>query len=330
MRIKLSQIAATLKYPPSLFVCAASFEDRCRIVAEHLDPRYTHKVLIFENTDYAEHIETNAVAIKNHFRANVQRVPIRTDDPLKVADKFRDELVPSINETSGLCLVDVTTFTHEQLLILIRLLIDATPQADLKFIYNHASAYSTNTDPDSFWLSKGVAKIRSVLGFPGEMLPSRKNHLLVLTGYEYERAEKLISRLEPNLISLGLGRKDSQGKNLTEHERNKILNDYLESFVEELSVSITSVCRFEFSTSDPVTARDDILRQCKKFAPYNVLVAPMNTKLSTIGAGLAAVWHPQIQLTYALPITYNLKGYSVPSDTCTLFDLSHYLQVTQS
>ena len=99
--------------------------------------------------------------------------------------------------------------------------------------------------------------------------------------------------------------------------------------MEELSVSITSVRRFEFSTADPVTARDDILRQCKKFAPYNVLVAPMNTKLSTIGAGLAAVWHPQIQLTYALPITYNLKGYSVPSDTCT-FDLSHYLQVTQS
>ena len=55
------------------------------------------------------------------------------------------------------------------------------------------------------WLSKGVKEIRSVLGFPGEILPSRKNHLIVLTGYEYERAKTIIDILQPYSLALGFG-----------------------------------------------------------------------------------------------------------------------------
>lgn len=325
--MKLSEITEELK-SPGVFVCVASFEDRCRAVAETLRADSTGEVIIFENADYAEHVESNAEAIKNRFGGKARRITIRTDDPLVVADRLRDELVPTIRRTSELCLVDVTTFTHEQLLILVRLLMDLTPSANIQFIYNQAAAYSTNTTADEFWLSKGVYKVRAILGFPGEMLPSMKTHLMVLAGYEYERAEKLITELEPSLISLGLGKRDEG--NSEHYTRNKIMNERIEKFIEGLSASISKVLTFEFSSVDPVEAKEDILRQCHSYAGYNVVVAPMNTKLSTIGAGLAAIRFPRIQLVYALPIAYNMEGYSSPSDNCTLFDFSTYLKNPQS
>ena len=324
MRIRVSDISSQFE-STSLFVCVASFEDRCRIIAENLNPEI-ESVFIFGNIDYAEYISANSQAIKARFQRDVRMISIRTDDPLTVADKLRDELVPAIKKSDGLCLIDVTTFTHEQLLILMRLLMDNCGGANIKFIYNHASSYSSNTEANNFWLSKGVSRIRAVLGYPGEMLPSKRSHLIVLAGYEYERAQKLITRLEPSLISLGLGRKEEHDLNRTEYERNKLLNDQLELFVEGLSASITSVIRFEFSTSNPLTAKDEILEQCNRYSAYNVCVAPMNTKLSTIGAGLAGASAHRIQLTYAQPITYNVQGYSLPSDVCTVFDFSPYLR----
>ena len=48
----------------------------------------------------------------------------------------------------------------------------------------------------------------------------------------------------------------------------------------------------------------------------------MNTKLSTLGAALAAVERPEIQLCYARAIEYNESGYSTPSNQVTIFTMA--------
>ena len=43
---------------------------------------------------------------------------------------------------------------------------------------------------------------------------------------------------------------------------------------------------------------------------FNVVVAPMSTKLSTIAVYLVARRHPQIEVTYCVPGEYNIQSYS--------------------
>jgi len=72
---------------------------------------------------------------------------------------------------------------------------------------------------------------------------------------------------------------------------------------------------------NPIEARDCIIAQAEKHAEHNIVIAPMSTKLSTIGVGLAAFTRVEYQICYAEAAQYNYLHYSVPSDRCYLLDL---------
>lgn len=329
MKVELSKLKEALGEAPELFICSASFEDRCRSVAEQINPDSVKNVVVLENTDFDVFISKNASLIKDRFADKARTVPLRTNDPLFVADKLIKEVLPVINSCLGLCLIDLTTLTHEQVLILIRLLFEVKPPGKVLLAYTGASDYSINTDAKEKWLSKGVSVTRSVLGFPGVMLPSRRLHLIVLVGFEHERAEKLIERYEPAMITLGLGRKE-QSITTDHHQTNAEFHQRVREFAESLSQVLTDVHQFEFSCIKPAVAMADILAEASKHPDYNIAICPMNTKLSTIGAALAAFREDRIQLVYAQPVEYNIEGYSVPGDSCTIFELSHcFSEVTK-
>lgn len=326
MKIELSKIAETLGQAPKLFICAASFEDRCRAIAEQLGPEQLEQVVILENSDFAASIAENASLIKARFGRKAKSVSLRTDDPIVVADNLKSEVIPLIANQTGLCLIDITTFTHEQLLILIRLLAEPTTAVAVKLAYVGAGEYSVNTDPNERWLSKGVTDTRAVLGYPGIMLPSRKLHLIVLVGFEHERAEKVIEKYEPAVVSLGLGR-EHQSVKPEHYQINAEFHERVKKFAESLSASIAGVRRFEFSCLDPFETMRDVESEANTFSNFNVAVCPMNTKPSTIGAALLALKDDRFQLVYAQPSEYNVEGYSTTGDTCTLFDLAECLSV---
>ena len=54
---------------------------------------------------------------------------------------------------------------------------------------------------------------------------------------------------------------------------------------------------------------------------HNALIAPMNTKISTVGAALLAMEDDTIQLCYATAHQYNEKGYSTPGQECYYFNV---------
>ena len=53
----------------------------------------------------------------------------------------------------------------------------------------------------------------------------------------------------------------------------------------------------------------------------NTVIAPMNNKISTVGAALAALKNPNIQISYAQADIYNVVGYSMPNDDYYLGEL---------
>jgi hypothetical protein len=292
-----------------VLICSASYEERSTSVPTHLNPESFRTVLVFRSDRLAETAASAWHSIRRKFTRRAHLVTFDGSNPLSFADAALSALSKRAQNPQRI-LLDVTSFTHENLLILLALLRFAHPKVPVTIAYSAAGEYLTDgTD----WLSRGYSEVRSVLGFPGEMRPKFQEHLIVLVGYETERAERLIRSYEPARLTLGrcatTGVIDERF-----HDRNVRLH-------EELSRLHKEVHRFEFACNDPMVARDHILAQVDEHSDHNAVVAPMNTKLSTVGAALAALARPRIQLCYVPSREYNETGYSKPGTKCYLYPI---------
>ena len=290
-----------------LFICSASYEERCKSVAKHLNLDSIKNVLIAKNFAYLDMVENNYLELSSLFASKNSLLAIDSNNPIKTADEIINKLSPyGSSEKSQHVVIDVSTFTHESLLILFaigRYIFRSNDTID--FIYSTASDYSIGDNPDNTWLSKGVKEVRSVLGYPGNLVPSRKTHLVILGGHEEYRAYGLIKELEPSLITIGYG--DRLEESTAPHQTTN------EKKVERLRSLVGDVISFEFSCYDPLLTEKkigEILRNIN--GSYNTIIAPMNTKISTLGAALYSIKNQEVQLCYAQPEIYNYKKYSKP------------------
>jgi len=170
------------------------------------------------------------------------------------------------------------------------------------------------------WLSRGVGEVRTVLGFPGNVTPLKKTHLILIVGYEHERAEGIIEVVEPNSIALGYGRSGSATS-----EKNRDSNKHYHHLVEQMATSFCSVNSFEIPCNDPLGTCKEFQNQINKAEGKNILLAPMNNKLSTIGAAITVFNNKNVQICYAQALVYNYSHYSSPGSECYILDLSSIL-----
>ena len=310
-----------------LFVCSSSFEDRCRSIADSVTTGSVGGALIFQNSDYEDYVAENTKYLVSKFgeRANVVRGS--TTNALRTADELRRALIDA--RASGVggmrILVDITTFTHESLLILLRLLRRHCDSDVLECAYTNAREYSVGDNVSYKWLSRGVGEVRTVLGYPGNVKPSKKTHLIVVVGYEHERAAQLIERIEPHSISLGYGR---SGSATTEKDKNA--NQHYSGLVEAMAAQFDEVAKFEVLCDSPAATCAAISEQIKLGTDkgLNVILAPMNNKLTTVGAAIAAFNDDSVQICYAQALRYNYSSYSLPGTSCYTFDLSSVLSAS--
>jgi hypothetical protein len=311
-RLPVGDLARALGEPLDLFVGCVSYEARCSVVADALNPAAVQSALIAENINHASTHGNFAEHLLTRFGPSAARLDISTEDPLKTADSLFAGLA-SKREAKRV-LIDVTTFTHEALLILLRIVAETLCDADVQFVYAGASEYSIGDPPERKWLSRGIKTIRSVLGYPGILIPTRRLHLVLLAGFEHERATELVRWYEPSVISLGYGKSSEPGADV-HHLVNRHRFDTLRSF-------FPTAFDFEFECFDFERTCSAVITQAGLMPDHNVIVAAMNTKISTIGAAVAASVEPRIQLCYSQALLYNTAGYSRPNHQCYLFRLA--------
>jgi hypothetical protein len=305
-RVKLSDLNSSIEWPLDFFICSASFEARCRSIADHLDMNRFRCALVAENENHKALHQDQMAYLLGKLGAKARPVMLDTTNPLKTADSFLRALDASgIPPDSGV-LLDVTTFTHEAVLILFKLVRSRFPPNRIRYVYSSAREYSVGDPIEKKWLSQGVGEIRSVLGYPGEFLPSKKLHLVALVGFEHDRVLELIRNYEPALISLGYATSDQP-----DSDKHLAVN-------KQRFQMVKSICggakEFTFPCYDPLGTKAAIQQQIKLEPGLNVVVAGLNTKASTLGVGLAGVHNPRIQLCYAQAVIYNHRNYSEPGD----------------
>jgi len=315
--INLDNLKNEISNKYDVFICSSSFEQRCVSVCSVLDSNKFIKSFIIYNKEYKYYIKKYLNKQKKILEPYYSLVETSLKDPLLTADNMKENIIEYIiKKKSKNILLDITTFSHEGLLILLRLLVSFCPALKIVCVYTNAKEYSVGNEIGQKWLSKGIEEVRAVLGYSGNLIPSKKTHLFIIVGYEYERAISMINMIEPNLLSLGYGKSENATV-----EKDKEANLHYSNLVSDMSPSYPEINKFEISCNDPYKTYKCLEKQIKKYKDDNILIVPMNNKISTIGVGLFALKNEKIQICYGPALTYNIINYSKTGNKCYMFDI---------
>jgi hypothetical protein len=314
---KIDEAIENIDITNTIFICCASFEERSKVLPEALSLHSIPNVIVV-TTNESDAICKTTEFICERFGEMAHQVVISRDNPYEATyaiSKMIDLLMEDVNRS---IIIDITTFTHEVLLILLKILFNRHIRIDrLTFVYCGAKDYSIGLEREYKWLSKGCKDIRSILGFPGELIPGKKTCLIVLVGYEHERAFKMITEMDPDVVYLGLGTQDNPDPSQFQDAQTFF---HRELFQQLRTTRQQQVKSFDFSCKDIVNTQTVISNIINETKDYNHMIIPLNTKISTLAVGLLALRDYKIQICYAAPETYNYDNYSTPGSVITVIN----------
>ena len=318
--LSVNQLNNLTKEYYDALICFNSFEERCTTIPSQVSKDNFANCLIFTNRDTREQSENHLNIINKLFEGKSQIIELTVSSPISVADRM-EETIKSLAKSCKLkkVFIDITTFTHETLLILLAIFREKFSYTNVVCGYVNAKEYSYDCeDQKDKWLSRGIGEIRSVLGYSGVLKPSKKNLLMVIVGYEYERAVRIIEAVEPDFLSLGYGLPSDSTT-----EKNRGANEHYTQLVKQMAAYYDAIQDFQVPCNDPYKAYQAIREQVENIgSDKNIIIVPMNNKISTVGAALVAFENPEIQICYAPALIYNYSAYSTAGDRCYIFDLT--------
>jgi hypothetical protein len=322
-KISLNLLGEEFKEFKGTLLIGLGFDQRCLSALPHFPLDKASNIVGVSNAGWSEQNRDNIRKFSSLAGPNSLVIGNNAQTVIEVADQITPQLVLALEGPEPQIAIDITSLSHELLVIILGILNELNGIECTTLVYVGAKAYSTNTPSNAMWLSRGVKEVRSILGFPGTMLPSKKLHLIILTGFEVERASEVISRYEPASISIGLGAK-TQSISETHHSKNKEFFDGIAKFVASQDYGTNEVSSFSFSCVSPHQTKSQLIAHIEElggFSNRNYVICPLNTKLSTVGVALAALDYPELQICYAEPDEYNSSGYATPDSVATIVKL---------
>lgn len=314
-KVKLSRLNSSLDPEYDIFICSSSFESRSLLVSQKIKRKKIKKILILENEQGGDIISENTRKLAECFSSKGKILTVNFEDTLGIADKISSEITHGFAGKKTSVLIDTTTFTHESLMICLKILSLKKSIAKVTCVYVNAEDYCPGVEPEKKWLSRGCKELHSVLGYSGMLLPSQKNRLVVIVGYEHHRATDVILSYEPNALTLVYG----TASNATT-EKNKDANKLYIDLVQDMSFEYSDIERITIPCDDPDTTADILCNLYEKHSDENIIVIPMNNKLSTIGVVKSLIRNQEVQACYAPAIVYNEENYSSAGNYCYIYD----------
>lgn len=301
-----------------VFLTCSSFEERAICIPEFLDLNKAKKAYVF-STHATTQIEKNASRIINVLGKIAELRHIVKNDPFSYNQSFGEVINEIISDQHKILYIDITTFNHEMLLILLKIVDKKKEHFDLvKFLYLGAKEYSVGDANENKWLSKGCKEIRSVLGYPGFLVPKKPTCLIILVGFEHERASALINAMEPDMIIIGHGKAEFEHVFSDQHIEPM---RYFEKIHKSLFAGHSNLKGFDFSVNNIESTLEIVKKEIDETSGYDHIIVPLNTKTSTLAIGLLALQNQNIQVCYAEPEIYNNDNYSSPGNLIVTYTL---------
>ena len=248
----------------------------------------------------------NEVLKASHDRSAEER---RFDTTFQLTEQDKKLYVDIYNEVEGLtafkdCIKDDLTKFHDKKILLdfsvmikpyfflLLKYLSTIPLKELYLLYTEPSLY------DEF--TRGTISGKDVPGYSGAKDPTKKDALILLLGFEGDRALEVLNEVSPNLTIPVNGfpayRPVFKDRSILE---NKILLEEEDIFKN---------LRFA-PANDPFETKkvlEDIYSEFRN--EYNISVAPLGTKPMALGSCLFALEHSECRIIYPYPMEYLPKS----------------------
>ena len=314
LQFSLDKFTADQCNCPDLLILNCSFESRSISLLKRLNSENL-SIVVFYNKESLNLFNDNFSYINSNIK-NCTLVEMSIDDPLFTVDQMIATFKNIANRNYKNILLDITCFTHETLLIILQVIRNYLHNSNIACAYVNALDYSIGDIGTDKWLSRGISEIRPILGYAGNIEPAKKTHLIMIVGYEIDRAYAIINELEPNSIAIGYGKAEHSTT-----EKNKSSNELYSNLLLNASALYYNISSFEIRCTDPIATADAILLQASMHKDKNLIVVPLNNKLSTLGVALAHYKNDNLQVCYAKALEYNIQNYSIPGNKVYLLSL---------
>jgi len=288
-------INAITGYKDDVFIVCSSFEERTTAVAERMGEKYR-----VENSFVFKYDEKNRTNLRElNFNKLVNILTQHTDKILPIICDHHDPL-DGILKFTKLCneqsielknkniTVDITTFTKQYLLVLLKYLEKQNPRT-VRLFYTEPGDYSVKWDKP---LSYGIVDIVSVPTYGGRFYLEKENLLILLLGYEGDRAYSIWERFAPHKTIVTIGKPSYK----------ESWEGRVEKFNRRLLSKLPEDCVIYIPTLDPFSMSRKLQKLIEKYSPkFNIAISPLGPKPQVIGCYLAVRNYPDIQIIYGIP-----------------------------
>ena len=285
-------------------IAAASFEERSTYwVREFLESGGERtKIFLADVIEYDDEYAKNLAVMEELGVTNVDRVDRFSSESLW---RWVIAVTDRASELKGNLTIDATCMPREllgMLLFAVSMRRRSFRAISIAYVSAPEGGYATQNErlpKKARWLSKGVASVRSIVGYPGIFHSERPCHLVVFAGHELERILQLVEYLEPRRLTIS-----------GEMEKSSIVpgaREISRSVAEELKrrMQVPEIGDIGFSSSSIDEVYASLMDVRLDESGENIALAAMNTKLSFVGAALFALSNRAVRMVYAVPREYN-------------------------
>jgi len=304
--IKLEKIETiTEGRPDDVFICCGSPEERCKGTIMKLSPNYkSNAVFLLRYTDHgSQKRERNIKEMKGKLDivGEIVEIPVDERKPLALLmDIIQNIEQYALEPEKPRVTIDISTIIKWHLLIFFKALDLRYPQKEVRILYTEPKDYVTELfQPLSF----GIDKIFPIPTCSGYYDFSKDSLLVLLLGYEGDRALAIFEEVDPAdcllLISKPAYHEEWEGR--TEEMNKGIIN-----------IVGKSKIKYVDSRNSVLVAHQlyDILSN-SLYSEYNHIISPLGTKPQTLGLHLyLSTKPPNTSLIYGSPLRHNEPFYS--------------------
>ena len=301
--------------PDDVFICCASFEERCLGTLRRFDNYQYNQGYVFVYDEPDERRE--------HHLQEMERI-LRSTGPFRRISASENNPVPSIAQlgqelrqlnlipANSIITLDITTFTKRHLLLLLMHLDQLGFWKALRLFYTEPEDYVTNL---YLPMSIGLRQIKPILGFVNTQCLNKPSLLVIFLGYEGDRAMALFNNQDPNEILLIVPKpayhKEWEG-------RTEQMNRDLITLIGEEKIKYAH----SQNPQEVALALSDLLGGNGEYnlEDWKCTISPLGTKPQAVGLYLFWRKYPgQFSIVYAQPRKHNEPFYSTGvGKTCLL------------
>ena len=284
--------------PDDLFICCASFEERCLSSTATMGTDFLTKfavIFVFEEPPYNKQVEHNMFLLQTELRKKTTEgifvISCQRENPLEGINQLEDVLRQCKLKTDGgsFITVDISGFTKIYLLELLHYLVIDKSLGIPRLLHTTQRYLPTK-------LTRGIEQITTVPNFFGSPSWDKETVLVLFLGFEPERALAVWKQFNP-AKTMALITNPPRYGNL---DYLKYAQQNNADLLSQPSVAVRDV------TADNPQAVKKVLEAIHEETKdsFNMVIGPFGTKPQVVGVFLFYLEHRKVQVVYSFPAAY--------------------------